>query len=327
MSPTLPPITTIPTIPVLEELYARAGASDQDREAWLAERRTGVTATEVAQLAKRRGAARKAFARDLIAEKLGRAESSFSGNAYTEWGKLREPVLAEVTLRSHMLLPESRVFHAVDEPRFLASPDAVGIDFDEVLRVAEFKTSGKDLEDDDEFAATGYEHQVQWVMRVTGAARCLFMWEQRIGEPGDFRAGIQFSRWIERDEKAIAQLEKVAREFLVALDEAAAEEGPAKVDAELDRLVWTHLTAKAAATSAEEDLRAYLDANGVQAEKTDRWSLTYQLAEPGVRFDSTGFKAAHPDLYQEFQKTTEPGKPTLRITPAKADKKEGQTNG
>lgn len=35
------------TMGVLDELEARAGASDQDREQWLAERRRGVTATEL----------------------------------------------------------------------------------------------------------------------------------------------------------------------------------------------------------------------------------------------------------------------------------------
>ena len=39
---------------VLETLEARAGASDQDRPAWLAVRRTGITATEIRDLYQKR---------------------------------------------------------------------------------------------------------------------------------------------------------------------------------------------------------------------------------------------------------------------------------
>ena len=37
--------------PAVADLMSRAGASDQDRPAWLAERRGGVTATEIRDLA------------------------------------------------------------------------------------------------------------------------------------------------------------------------------------------------------------------------------------------------------------------------------------
>ena len=79
------------TMGVLDELEARAGASDQDREQWLAERRRGVTATELRDimLASNRDVA----IADLVKKK--REGDRFTGNAYTDWGNDREPVIAE----------------------------------------------------------------------------------------------------------------------------------------------------------------------------------------------------------------------------------------
>ena len=69
---------------MLEDLMARAGASDTDREAWLAERAQGVTATEIRDLAK----CGAGFRLDLIAQKRG-APSTFTGNQYTAWRSRR----------------------------------------------------------------------------------------------------------------------------------------------------------------------------------------------------------------------------------------------
>ena len=75
-----------------EDLYVRAGASDTDREAWLAQRRTGITATEVRDIAKGGAVKRK----ELIGYKLHPETNTFTGNQYTEWGKKREAALALV---------------------------------------------------------------------------------------------------------------------------------------------------------------------------------------------------------------------------------------
>ena len=76
--------------PVLTDLFARAGASDQDRAAWLAERRQGVTATEMAKIMS--SGSRERAISDLVKQK--REGDSFTGNVYTEWGKEHEPIIA-----------------------------------------------------------------------------------------------------------------------------------------------------------------------------------------------------------------------------------------
>ena len=71
-------------------LYTRAVVDKNiDEELWLAERRKGVTATEVAKLAKGQPAAR----RDVLAEKVS-GERTFFGNKFTDWGLERELALA-----------------------------------------------------------------------------------------------------------------------------------------------------------------------------------------------------------------------------------------
>jgi hypothetical protein len=234
--------------PALADLMSRAGASDQDRTAWLAERRGGITATEVRDLAigkKRQG--------ELVDLKLGLREDTFNGNAYTEWGKLREPFLAAIAERRG-IAAESRVFHAAADSRWLASPDGVGTDFDGELLVGEYKTSGHDLTPGSpSFERTGYFEQMQWAMHVTGARRCLFIWEERLGMPETgFEAGRQFEHWIEYHEPTVKHLVTVARRFLTALDKKRAEVDAGNVTAPVIDPVLDVLALDVLAGRAEE---------------------------------------------------------------------------
>lgn len=219
----------------MELTTAIPGASDQDRDAWLAERRTGITATEIKELY----LGKKTIAK-LVALKLGREKDTFSGNALTRWGNERESVIAEQARRRFGMEPESRVFHAADEFRFLASPDGMGQGFDG-LEIAEYKTAGRDIAPGTTaYEETGYFIQKVWAMRVLGARRCLYGAEDRITVPGGFEAGGLRFWWIDWDAAAQAlavRLEALAREFLAALDKAASEdwEQP-EIDDELDTL-------------------------------------------------------------------------------------------
>jgi hypothetical protein len=218
------------TVSALAELDSRAGASDANREVWLAERRAGITATEVKDLY-----LGKVKRQDLIGLKLGLKKDTFSGNVYTEWGKAREPVIAEAALTRYGIRAESRVFHAADNPRFLASPDGVGINFDEELEIAEYKTSGKPIGTHTKaYADTGYRIQKMWGMRVTGARRCLYGHETRLPDgEGGFKAGPLVFEWVEYDEALAAELEEVAVEFLAELDKQRDGDGPV-IDEQLD---------------------------------------------------------------------------------------------
>lgn len=199
------------------------GASDQDRDAWLAERRTGITATEIRDLY-----LGKITIEKLVALKLGREKDNFAGNEYTRWGVAREPVIAAAARERYAIEPESRVFHAADEPRFLASPDGLGQDFDGNTVASEYKTAEKDIAPGTEaYDAKGYFIQMVWAMRVLRARRCVYGAEYRIRVAGGFAPG-ELRFWtIEWDEEAARlafKLEALANKFLAALDAAAAEE-------------------------------------------------------------------------------------------------------
>jgi hypothetical protein len=309
-------VTAAVVHPLLAELETRAGASDQDRELWLAERRAGITATEVRDLYMG-----KVRAADLIALKLGRKVDTFTGNDFTRWGTEREPVIAEMLERLYGIRPESRVFRAADNARFLASPDGVGVDpFDGVLVVSEIKTSGKSLGQGSEaFARTGYLAQMTWAMRVTGARVCRFACEERISVVGrGFVEGVVDGWEVFYDEALAGELEVIASQFLADMDAAAQEPWDPQDHSELELLVAADSAAQAAAQAARAAVAEYVAAHRVSSWKGAAGSVSYALPKPSQRFDSAAFKAAHPDLHKQFLRESVPSKPTLRITPAKS---------
>lgn len=244
---------------MIEELMARAGASDNDREAWLAERRQGVTATEVRELAKG-----GAGVRDQIAQEKRDGTTAFAGNRYTEWGKQREPALNAV-LAAAGIEPESRVFHG-ENPRYLASPDGIGVNpIDGEIIIGEIKTSSHEvMPGSDKFAEYGYYDQMQWQMLVCGAARCLYVLEQHDGnwpnpEPLPHRVA-----WVDRDDERIGQLIEVADEFLAFLDgerDLTARE-LAKIRVQAEGMAWH----KAKAAEHEKKLRELIAGRAIKHE-------------------------------------------------------------
>ncbi|MGF3055646.1 YqaJ viral recombinase family protein [Microbacterium sp. YY-01] len=271
---------------VLIDLEGRAGASDQDREAWLAERRAGITATEVRDLY--HGKIRQ---QDLIDLKLGRKTDTFTGNAYTTWGTVREPVIAE-QLRGEGFESESRVFHHPDNSRHLASPDGIQVTWDEALWVLEIKTAGYDLPPGSKaLDEKGYVAQVQWVMWVIGAVKCRFVVEERHPEQGavegelPFVAGPLHRHWIERDDQLIAELITVADEFLAELDRQR-EDGPPEIDEEVDTHAVNYLRGLAAEKEGkalkEKSYKALVAAGVSQESPLAR--VTYSPGKPAGEF-------------------------------------------
>lgn len=228
--------TDLDPAPALVDLESRAGASDKDREAWLAERAGGVTATELAKImiAPNREVAITALV------KKKRDGDPFTGNAFTEWGNLREPVIAAY-LAGYGVAAESRVFHAAQNSRHLASPDGISINFDGEIELDEIKTSGKPLpKGSAALAEKGYEWQMQWCNYVTGAVGSHLNVELRLGRPGEFRAGEMSREWFPRDEGMIAQLVEVADMVLSAMDSPAAP----VINEEVDTHAVNYLRAK-----------------------------------------------------------------------------------
>lgn len=179
------------------ELAARIVADSRDRVGWMRARSRGITATDVAQLTSPAAIARAADA------KLG-AGRGFSGNAYTDHGRRREPEIAAWVAATHGIQPSSALFHAVVEKRHLATPDGIAVDAEGRVTLAEIKTTNKSWRS----IPRGYLRQVWWQQHVLGAERTLVAWEQHDGfVPVDDEPRCA---WVERDEVEIGKLVHLA---------------------------------------------------------------------------------------------------------------------
>ncbi|MDJ1114821.1 YqaJ viral recombinase family protein [Microbacterium dauci] len=182
------------------ELAARIVADSRDRVAWMRARSRGITATDVAGLTSERSIARAADA------KLG--GSGFSGNAYTDHGRRREPEIAAWVAATHGIQPSSALFHAEIEKRHLATPDGIMVDATGRVTLAEIKTTNKSWRS----IPRTYLRQVWWQQHVLGAERTLVVWE----EHQDFVPLRDEPRcaWIDRDEHEIGSLVRLATSLI-----------------------------------------------------------------------------------------------------------------
>ena len=178
------------------ELAARIVADSRDRVAWMRARSRGITATDVAALT-----SEKAIARAAEAKLNG---SGFSGNAYTDHGRRREPEIAAWVAATHGIRPSSALFHAEIEKRHLATPDGIMVDAAGRVTLAEIKTTNKAWRS----IPRSYLRQVWWQQHVLGAERTLVVWE----EHQDFVPLRDEPRcaWIDRDEAEIGSLVRLA---------------------------------------------------------------------------------------------------------------------
>ena len=178
------------------ELAERIVADSRDRVAWLRARSRGITATDVAHLTSERTIVRAAQT------KL--RGSGFTGNVYTEHGRRREPEIAAWVAATHGIQPSSALFHAVVEPRHLATPDGIVQDIDGRITLAEIKTTNKAWRS----IPRSYLRQVWWQQHVLGADRTLVIWEQHVDfvPVGDEPK----CAWVDRDEAEIGKLVRLA---------------------------------------------------------------------------------------------------------------------
>ena len=186
----------------LPDFRTRVVARQEDRVAWIRARSRGVTATDVARLSSER--ALKSVAQDKL---LG---SGFSGNAYTDHGRAREPEIARWVRAKHRIEPSSTLYHAHGEPLHLATPDGVAQHGDAVV-LCEIKTTGHAWRS----IPRSYLRQVWWQQYVLGAERTLVVWEQH----SDFvpvNAEPNF-QWVERDDNEIHVLIGLADRLLTLM--------------------------------------------------------------------------------------------------------------
>lgn len=181
------------------ELRERVLCADHERESWLRYRRTGITATDAARLAT------TASVRAVVNDKL--YGGSFQGNAYTEFGRQREPEIAAWVRREHGIEPCGLLLHAAENARHLATPDGL-VHRDGEVVLAEIKTTNKPWSR----IPRNYLRQVWWQQYVTGAGRTLLVWERH--ENFVVQDAQPRSVWIHRDEREIAKLVQLADEVL-----------------------------------------------------------------------------------------------------------------
>jgi hypothetical protein len=168
----------------LQRILARSS----DRVAWLRARSQGVTATDAA------GLSTTASIMRVAREKTGLR--GFTGNAFTEHGREREPHIARWVHDHFSLVPSDALFHSVPERRHLATPDCIS---DDGTVLAEIKTTSRPFDR----IPKHYLRQIWWQQYVLGAERTLFVWEQH----DDFvPVGPPRHQWVERDEDEIAAL-------------------------------------------------------------------------------------------------------------------------
>jgi hypothetical protein len=181
---------------VTPDLAERIVADSRDRVAWLRARSRGITATDVAALTSER-----AISRAALTKLRG---SGFTGNAYTDHGRRREPAIAAWIAATHGIQPSSALFRAVVEPRHLATPDGLMQDAAGRITLAEIKTTNKSWRS----IPRSYLRQVWWQQHVIGAERTLVAWEQHDGfvPVGDEPR----CAWVDRDEAEIARLVRLA---------------------------------------------------------------------------------------------------------------------
>lgn len=170
-----------------------------DRMAWMRARARGITATDVAKLSTPRSL--EAAAREKL---FG---SRFTGNAFTEHGKAREPEIAAWVEREHGIPPSQALFHAEHDVRHLATPDGLAVRDGGAIELAEIKTTNKEWRS----IPRNYLRQIWWQQYVLGAERTLMVWERHedfvpVGEP-EFR-------WVDRNESEIERLVKLASDLI-----------------------------------------------------------------------------------------------------------------
>ncbi|MET0302998.1 MAG: YqaJ viral recombinase family protein [Microbacteriaceae bacterium] len=177
----------------------RIVADSADRVGWLRARSRGVTATDVARMSSTR--VLPALALEKI---LG---TGFTGNAYTQHGRDREPMIGRWANKVYGMRHSGSLFHSEANPLHLATPDGLR-ERDGRLELCEIKTTTSAWRS----IPRSYLRQVWWQQYVLGADRTLVIWEQH----RDFVpvSAEPECRWVDRDENEIHQLVGLADQFL-----------------------------------------------------------------------------------------------------------------
>lgn len=183
-------------------------ASSQERTAWLAARRNGVTATQVA------GAATPSGFKAAV--EWMHNPTDIDDNEYMKFGRDNERWLCLALKNEYGVLPNDWLL--AGEIRWhLATPDGLSPDG---KMIAEIKTTGRDWGEWSK-VPIHYRRQVQWQLHVSGAEAAVFAWMLRVEMNGKFVPGWFEPKHVlvERDEKTINQLIDVAERLHEVMEE------------------------------------------------------------------------------------------------------------
>lgn len=176
-------------------------APSSDNLFWLAARTKGVTATAVAKAATPSG----------FTDVVGSWGVPVESNAYMDWGRERERVIAYQVKERFGVLPNEWLIQSDEFPWAMATPDGLSPDHS---MISEIKTGGKEFTS----IPIQYRRQIQWQLFVTGAHQCVFAFEQRLeGASGFVPAWDIHFEIVERDERMMRQLIDTAEELWKAV--------------------------------------------------------------------------------------------------------------
>ena len=285
----------------------------ESREQWLDARRRYVTATEVAQLA-RRG---QDYWDELREIKAGqRTAPDISNLPAVRHGREREALIAPyVQSLEEGMVPNSDLY--VRNQRYAATPDLVGDGI-----VGEIKTI-KDTRLSKLQAAKGwptgqYYDQVQWQLFVTGAIACVFAWEPYEDWGGELvpREDMREHVTIHRDEERIKALQEVADAFL----DGRGVDIPTEVQVLLSQLRDVRKEKEHIAQPIIDREKQLLDEikqlAGGKAASWDSGDIRVSVSAPGEsqRFDKKKLFADNPQLAEADYVTVSRTAPRVRVT-------------
>ena len=285
----------------------------ESREQWLDARRRYVTATEVAQLA-RRG---QDYWDELREIKAGdRTAPDISGLPAVRHGREREALIVPyVQSLEQGMAPNEDLY--VRNDRYAATPDLVGDGI-----VGEIKTI-KDTRLAKLQAAKGwptgqYYDQVQWQLFVTGAIACIFAWEPYEDWDGELvpREDMREHITIHRDEERIKALQEVADAFL----DGRGVDIPTEVQVLLSQLRDVRKEKEHVAQPIIDREKQLLDEikqlAGGKAASWDSGDIRVSVSAPGEskRFDKKKLFADNPQLAESDYVTVSRTAPRVRVT-------------
>lgn len=168
---------------------------DDDFEGWLEARRSGITATQVANASTPAGFEKAA------ADYL--TEYREQDNPYMKFGRDWEAHIAGFVWEMIGIQPNEFLIRG-ETPHHLCTPDGLNKTHD---WIGEYKTTGKDWGTIEKLPLR-YKRQVQWQLHVTGAERCLVAWLVRDEVDGVFvpASFVPKTGIVERDPEMISDL-------------------------------------------------------------------------------------------------------------------------